>query len=157
MTGEYWVSGVQGTGFVEVKDKIIVRACPLFRQFVGYSFFSLANWLKDVEWKRLGEMKKIKLRGQVVEIDTINKVIHMEIKKPTKKSFSISDKIAEYVLRGFSIKVKIGEKIQVITDMSKAFKEEVVSSKFAGYDPWHRYWFFIEDETENRSESERFW
>jgi len=55
MTGEYWISGKQATGWIKVKDKIIIDTIPIFRKFIGQSFFNLANWLKDVEWKKLTE------------------------------------------------------------------------------------------------------
>lgn len=55
VTGEYWVSGTQATGWVKVKDKIVIDTCPIFKKFVGQDFSNLTDWLKDVKWRRLNE------------------------------------------------------------------------------------------------------
>ena len=54
MTGEYWFSCKQFTGWVKVVKTQIVDTCPIVKVFKGQSFWNLANWAKgNIEWKRL--------------------------------------------------------------------------------------------------------
>lgn len=58
MKGTYWISGKQATGAIIVENSIIVDGAPIFKKFIGQSFWKLAYWLKgDVQWKRLRKPK----------------------------------------------------------------------------------------------------
>ena len=103
-------------------------------------------------------MKQVKLRGQTVDIDTKEKILYMKILKPNGKTFSISDRIVDYVNKGYAVHVEVLGKVQIITNMSKCFKEEEVTSKFAGYQSWYRYWFMIDNEPiKDKPKQESLW
>ena len=95
-------------------------------------------------------MREVKLRGQLVTVDDNNKLLNVSIRKPMGKVFSLSDRIVSFLDKGYSVRVNLPKRTQTITDIKKSFQKEEVKSKFSGYPPWHRYWFVMEDEDENR-------
>ena len=103
-------------------------------------------------------MRQLKLRGNAVNIDDDEKIIYVIIKKPKGKVFSLSDQIVSFINRGYVAKVDVLGDVQTVSDVSKAFKKEVVPSKFPGYEPWHRYWFMMEKKEINEEpKQETFW
>ena len=86
-------------------------------------------------------MKKT-LRGCEVEID--GRSISMRINKPLGGVFSISDKVYNYIKKGYTGIIMLPDCIQIIKRETIPFKREEVKSKFAGCKPWYRYWFVID-------------
>jgi hypothetical protein len=83
------------------------------------------------------------LRGQPVDVDSKTKTVSVTIYKPLLTTFSLSDKIVEYLKKNYRIKVYLPDKECILTPQDKPFRVESVPSKFENLRPWHRHWFSI--------------
>ena len=88
-------------------------------------------------------MKNITLRGQLLNIN--DNTIFFNILKPLKNTFSINDKIYEFLTKGYIAQVTILTQKVILTKDTPFIKKEEVKSKFIGASPWSRYWYKIKD------------
>ena len=87
-------------------------------------------------------MAKIKLRGESVEIR--GRKIYLAINKSQAGMFSISDKIREYLGKGFTAKVMVDGGVRYLKgDTPYSFKERV-KTKFPNASDWYRYWYSVD-------------
>lgn len=84
-----------------------------------------------------------KLRGQPVDIDTKYKTLTVKIFHPLGLVYSLSDKIVNYLSKGYTIVVNLPELTQEIKSISESFRKEEVKSKFENCPSWYRYWFRV--------------
>lgn len=90
-----------------------------------------------------------KFRNCEVIIDEDEKLVYIEIFKPMKSSFSISDKVYEFLKKGYRIKVMMPNSYIILADPESYYNKEEVKTKYEGHDNWYRYWFSRRGEIPN--------
>jgi len=95
-------------------------------------------------------MQVITLRGEDWECG--RDFLRTKLRRPIKSkkgnfSFSISDQAKAYLSKAVRIEIVMEGKVYTITKDMQPFQTEVVPSKFPGANPWHRYWYYVNEES----------
>jgi hypothetical protein len=91
----------------------------------------------------------IVLRGQKIALT--NSTLELTIHKPLGNRFTLSDKIVDYIRRGYTARVRTGDKVITVTDKTPVLFVEKVRSKFPGILPdWARYGYSFKEESREK-------